>query len=112
LASVLTIISTLVFNLFFPENVTTAVYFVPALYAVISILWIKILQNPKFEAISKFSNIYMLTTMVKLFVYLAFFVVFYLASGKNKAFAMDYMAVYLVFAVTDTAVIMKKSDKK
>ncbi|MBQ3656146.1 MAG: hypothetical protein II956_04760 [Bacteroidales bacterium] len=107
LTSILTILSAVVFNVFLPEKLTFAVYLVPIIFAAISLIVLKIMKNPKFGQLTKFSNAFMLTNMAKLFVYLIVFVALYFISGKNTAFAVDFLAVYAVFAVADTAVLLK-----
>jgi len=107
LTSVLTILSAVVFNVFLPEKLTFAVYLVPAVFAAVSLTVMKIMKNPKFGALTKFSNAFMLTNMAKLFVYLIVFLSLYFLSGKNTAFAVYFLAVYAVFAVADTAVLLK-----
>ncbi|MBQ9213687.1 MAG: hypothetical protein IJ150_07090 [Bacteroidales bacterium] len=109
LASVLTIISTLIFNLLLEQYVSFPIYITPTFYALISVLWMKILEKPKFKQLTKFSNAFMLTNMVKLFVYLIFFVVFYFAVPQEKkiAFAVYYMSTYAIFASVDTIVLLK-----
>ena len=54
-----------------------------------------------------FANAFMLTNMAKLFVYLVVFLSLYFLSGKNTAFAVDFLAVYAVFLIVDTAVLLK-----
>ena len=107
LTSVLTILSAVVFNVFLPEKVTFAVYLVPVVFAAVSLTVMKIMKNPKFGALTKFSNAFMLTNMAKLFVYLVVFLSLYFLSGKNTAFAVDFLAVYAMFLIVDTAVLLK-----
>jgi hypothetical protein len=117
IASALTIISTLIFEILLPQYTSIAAYFVPAFFAIVSVLLIKVLIKPKFEKIAKFSNAFMLTNTTKLFVYLIYFVTSILTidSSKRIAFAVFFMLMYLIYAVIDTITLLnifRKNDSE
>lgn len=114
IASVITIVSTLVFQLAMPERMCLVEYFVPAIFSVVSVLLIKVLIKPKFEKIAKFSNAFMISNMVKMVVYLVLLlaVVFNIASEKRIPFAIFFMLNYLVYAVADTITLLNLFRRK
>lgn len=104
LTSTWVIISTLTFNLCLSQYLSSTVYFVPFVFAIISLLVIKMILRQKEKKLTKFSTAFMLTNMAKLFLYLIFFVILYLNSDTEKrtAFAIYYMLTYLIYAIADT----------
>lgn len=102
------IASTLTFNLFLQQYLSPTVYFVPLVFAIISLLVIKMILKQKEKKLTKFSSAFMLTNMAKLFLYLIFFVILYLNSDTEKrtAFAIYYMLTYLIYAIADTTSLL------
>ncbi len=108
LASAVTIIITLIFHLALPQYFTISYYFLPTFFAFISYGLIKVLMQPKFEKIAKFSNAFMLTNFVKLFLYLIFLVVIILNIDQSKrvAFAVTFLSMYVIYAIVDTITLL------
>lgn len=109
IGSILSIAVALVFSLGFPEVSSVPLLISPVLFTVVSILIIKILANPKFSVLLKFSNAFMLTNMLKMLVLLVYFVVSYLCIGQPQkiTFVVSFMIMYFLYIVMDTIALLQ-----
>ena len=108
IGSVITI-AVVVFSACFDKLSSTPLVVAPILFTVASVLTIKILTKPSTEALLKFSSAFMLTNIVKMVVFLIFFVVSYLQMPGEKRifFVVAFLLLYLAFIVLDTVTLLQ-----
>ncbi|MCQ2974569.1 MAG: hypothetical protein MJ211_07125 [Bacteroidales bacterium] len=116
-AIVLTLVSFLIFGFIIPDKSCLPVYFVPAFFALISILFAILITKPKFNKIAKFSAVFMASNMIKLIIYFVYLILVFLNVNNSARvpFTIFFMATYLVFASYDTLFLLKffgNKDKK
>lgn len=114
--SVAAILVTLVFNIGFPQLCSIPLIFSPVLATVVSVLMVRMLSNPSLSALLKFNSMFMLFNMLKMLVYLAYFIISYLCIDVDKrlTFVVAFVAIYIIYLVFDTATLLsifKDKDK-
>lgn len=109
IGGVITVAVIVVFSVWFQDLISTPLIITPMLFTVVSALSIKVLTAPSAKALLKFSSAFMLTTVVKLFLFLAFFLVSYLQMPGEKriCFVVVFLLLYLVFVVLDTMSLLQ-----
>ena len=90
-------------------TIVVAVVFAPVLFTVASVLTIKVLTIPSAKALLKFSSAFMLTTVVKMLIFLAFFLVSYLQMPGEKriCFVVVFLLLHIGFTVIDTIALLR-----
>ncbi len=109
IGSIITILAAVVFSVWLPEVSSSALIIAPIIYTVVSVLTIRLLTAPSIEALLKFSSAFMLTNIVKLAIYLGYFLVSYLGMPGEKriCFVVVFLVLYLIFAVIDTIALLQ-----
>ena len=115
IGSIITIVVAVVFSVWFSDVSSVPLIIAPVLFTVASVLTIKVLTIPSAKALLKFSSAFMLTTVVKMLIFLAFFLVSYLQipGEKRICFVVVFLLLHIGFTVIDTiALLLFFKDKE
>jgi F0F1-type ATP synthase assembly protein I len=109
IGSIVTIVVAVVFSVWFSDVSSSPLIVAPVLFTVASVLTIKVLTTPSAKALLKFSSAFMLTTVVKMLIFLAFFLVSYLQMPGEKriCFVVVFLLLYLGFTAIDTIALLQ-----
>lgn len=109
LGSSLIIQLALVLVFLLPQYCSVAAVITPLFLTVVSLLALRVLKNPKFTAIAKFNNAFMLVNAMKMLFHFAFVIISYLLLDKpfRISFVVVFLALYLIFLVVDTYVLLR-----
>ena len=108
IGSIITIVVAVVFSVWFSDVSSAPLIIAPVLFTVASVLTIKVLTIPSAKALLKFSSAFMLTTVVKMLIFLAFFLVSYLQMPGEKriCFVVVFLLLHIGFTVIDTIALL------
>ncbi|MBR4327991.1 MAG: hypothetical protein IKP73_20935 [Bacteroidales bacterium] len=109
IGSIITIVVAVVFSVWFSDVSSVPLIIAPVLFTVASVLTIKVLTIPSAKALLKFSSAFMLTTVVKMLIFLAFFLVSYLQipGEKRICFVVVFLLLHIGFTVIDTIALLR-----
>ena len=109
IGSIITIVVAVVFSVWFSDVSSVPLIMAPVLFTVASVLTIKVLTIPSAKALLKFSSAFMLTTVVKMLIFLAFFLVSYLQipGEKRICFVVVFLLLHIGFTVIDTIALLR-----
>jgi hypothetical protein len=109
IGSIITIVVAVVFSVWFSDVSSAPLIIAPVLFTVASVLTIKVLTIPLAKALLKFSSAFMLTTVVKMLIFLAFFLVSYLQMPGEKriCFVVVFLLLHIGFTVIDTIALLR-----
>ena len=109
IGSIITIVVAVVFSVWFSDVSSAPLIIAPVLFTVASVLTIKVLTIPSAKALLKFSSAFMLTTVVKMLIFLAFFLVSYLQMPGEKriCFVVVFLLLHIGFTVIDTIALLR-----
>jgi F0F1-type ATP synthase assembly protein I len=109
IGSIITIVVAVVFSVWFSDVSSAPLIIAPVLFTVASVLTIKVLTIPSAKALLKFSSAFMLTTVVKMLIFLAFFLVSYLQvpGEKRICFVVVFLLLHIGFTVIDTIALLR-----
>ena len=109
IGSIITIVVAVVFSVWFSDVSSVPLIIAPVLFTVASVLTIKVLTIPSAKALLKFSSAFMLTTVVKMLIFLAFFLVSYLQMPGEKriCFVVVFLLLHIGFTVIDTIALLR-----
>lgn len=111
---VLTIITTLVLKSFVPHIVTPYWSLLILFFTVVSLtVFFTTMKVKDKNDIRKFTNFYMVLTILKLVVYLAILLLYaILMPADSKAFIITFLIYYLCFSIFETYILVKKQKKE
>lgn len=111
---VFTIITTLVLKSIVPQVVTPYWSLLILLFAVVCVtVFFTTMKVKDKNDIRKFTNFYMVLTILKLVVYLAILLLYaVLMPSDSKAFIITFLIYYLCFSIFETYILVKKQKKE
>lgn len=111
---VFTIITTLVLKSIVPQAVTPYWSLLILLFAVVCVtVFFTTMKVKDKNDIRKFTNFYMVLTILKLVVYLAILLLYaVLMPSDSKAFIITFLIYYLCFSIFETYILVKKQKKE
>lgn len=111
---VFTIITTLVLKSFVPQIVTPYWSLLILLFAVVCVtVFFTTMKVKDKNDIRKFTNFYMVLTILKLVVYIAILLLYaVLMPSDSKAFIITFLIYYLCFSIFETYILVKKQKKE
>lgn len=111
---VFTIITTLVLKSIVPQVVTPYWSLLILLFAVVCVtVFFTTMKVKDKNDIRKFTNFYMVLTILKLVVYLAILLLYaVLMPSDSRAFIITFLIYYLCFSIFETYILVKKQKKE
>lgn len=111
---VFTIITTLVLKSIVPQVVTPYWSLLILLFAVVCVtVFFTTMKVKDKNDIRKFTNFYMVLTILKLVVYIAILLLYaVLMPSDSKAFIITFLIYYLCFSIFETYILVKKQKKE
>lgn len=82
-------------------------------FFIVSIVMYRLSEQARQKDIRSFYNFYMISTVVKLVVYLSILTVYSLNfKADSKRFMLTFLIYYIIYSVFETYQLVKKNDKK
>lgn len=116
LTIILGILSALIFSILLPGKYFDTFPFVLLIFPIVSVIvHVQLLKSSQ-KSLARFNVAFMLSFLLKLFIYLGLAATIISLEAENKAsFVISFLLLYLVYTVFDTKMILddiKKLDKK